>query len=87
MTAEEHIVAWIESSRPHYDRLLEIETMRKASTNPALRSCNTIERACRLVADAYREMLRTGDASRDDTYTAIELARTVSIICDWELEP
>lgn len=23
MTAEEHIIAWIESSRPHYDRLLK----------------------------------------------------------------
>lgn len=29
MRAEDHIIAWIESSRPHYDRLLEIERRRQ----------------------------------------------------------
>jgi len=86
MTAQDHILAWIESSREHYDRLLEIEQLRKASTNPYLKSCHTLERASRLVADAYREMIRGGDASQSDIYSAADLVLAVALVVIWELE-
>ena len=86
MKAQDHILAWIESDRDHYARLLEIEQLRKASTIPHLKSCNTLERASRLVADAYREMVRTGDASRDDPYSAADLVLAVALVTIWELE-
>lgn len=86
MTAQDHILAWIESSREHYDRLREIETLRKAATNPALRSCNTVERATRLVADAYRDMVRCGDALASDPYTPADLVLAVALVINWELE-
>jgi hypothetical protein len=86
MTAEDHIVAWIESSRPHYDRLLEIEKCRKGANLPGYGSIAHFERATRLVADAYREMLRGGDASRSDPYSPADLILAATLILTWELE-
>lgn len=86
MQAQDHILAWIESSRPHYDRLLEIENFRKSAAQHPYTSSVIIERAGRLVADAYRGMVRGGDASRSDLYSPADMALAVALVVIWELE-
>lgn len=81
MTAEQHIIAWIESSRPHYDRLIKLWVDRPHMTHVLV-----VQLALNLVLSAYREMLSCGDASRDDMYSPVELARTAAALCEWELE-
>lgn len=61
MTGEEHIVAWIESSKPHYDRLLWI------ATPGNFRSDVNRANACLLLAvNAYQDMIKCGDAYKSD---------------------
>jgi len=87
MKAEDHIIAWIESSRPHYDRLLTIEIDRKAlGFLTAHTSCMIIRRATDLVSDAYHDMIRCGDARRDDPYSPADLVKAVALAVAWELE-
>jgi hypothetical protein len=86
MTAQDHIIAWIESSRPHYDRLREIEISRKLFHGIPGRSCELLRSASRLVTDAYWEMFHSGDASREDPYSPADLALAVSLVLAWELE-
>lgn len=71
MTAEEHIIAWIESSRPHYDRLLKLSVPGNFQTD-ALRALE----ATQLAISAYREMVKGGDAyaSEHDASTIIGAA-------------
>lgn len=80
MTAEDHIVAWIESSRPHYDRLLALAEPGKIRS-PEHRAFFAMS----LVRDAYSEMLVGGDASRDDLYSPAELLRAAILLTEWEL--
>lgn len=89
MKAEDHILAWIESSRPHYDRLLIIETRRKlpANDNSGFATQSFFASHClALVISAYAEMITTGDASRDDPYSAAELLEAAKLVAAWELE-
>jgi len=86
MTAQDHILAWIESSRPHYERLLEIEKCRKGPQFRGYGQIADFERASRLVIDAYREMLRCGDASKSDPYSSADLVLVVALVLLWELE-
>lgn len=87
MTAQDHVLAWIESSREHYDRLLQLSEFRKAPSAPAhFSGLHVLESATRLVADAYREMIRGGDALRDDPYSTADLAEAVALVASWELE-
>jgi hypothetical protein len=83
MTAVEHIIAWIESSRPHYERLLQLGIDRKAgnfryNSSLALRALN-------IVTDAYSEAVRGGDmfAEQHSPATLLDAARA---LLDWELE-
>lgn len=78
MTGEEHIVTWIESSAPHYRELLKLVKMREEAPISAAQN------AVNLVASAYREMLRTGDALRDDRYSLAELMKAAKMLCEWE---
>lgn len=86
MTAEDHIVAWIGSSRPHYDRLLKLSEQCNAPGGGSIKAAVILEKASRLVADAYCEMIRGGDASRDDPYSATDLVKAVVLVVAWELE-
>lgn len=86
MTAEDHIIAWIESSAPHYDTLLRIArgealtiSYHRPAPSPAIaRSRDALE----LVTRAYDEMARTGDAL--DDYTSADLCRAAAMLCEWE---
>jgi len=84
MTAQDHILAWIESSREHYDRLLEISARQMA--NGSVSSRMKMLSAANLVNEAYAEMVRTGDASREDFYSPADLVLAVALVVIWELE-
>ena len=87
MKAEDHIIAWIESSRPHYDRLRDIERRRKPGcTDGFMRTIGLAAAAINLAGQAYAEMLACGDALRDDPYSAVEILRAAILIAEWELE-
>jgi hypothetical protein len=87
MKAEEHIIAWIESSRPHYDRLLEIERRRHPDAIGAFYSASVLaSHALALVISSYAEMISCGDASREDPYSASELFEAAKLVAAWELE-
>ena len=87
MTAENHIITWIESSRPHYDTLLESYRRRQPDcADGFMRPQGIAAAASVLVGTAYSEMVRCGDASRDDPYSPAELCRAAALLCEWELE-
>ena len=75
MTIEEHIVAWIESSGPHYAELLELA---KGGQGAQFRASE----ALRQVKRAYTAMVQTGDAW--DHGTSAEICRAAAMLCEWE---
>lgn len=79
MTAAEHIIAWIESSREHYDRLLELEALRKKAPNSGLVLLN----AATLINSAYGQALQGGDCY---DYTPEERAEAILMALRWKLE-
>lgn len=82
MTGAEHILCWIESSRPHYDRLIAIWRAR----NSQLWSLDSkAESALRLATSAYREMTRGGDAYTSD-HSPRSILEAAILITEWELE-
>lgn len=82
MTGAEHILCWIESSKPHYDRLLAIW---KARRSKIWSLDSKAESAVRLATSAYREMIRGGDAYTSD-HSARSILEAAILIVDWELE-
>lgn len=80
MTAVEHIIAWIESSRPHYERLLSLWRNNKHFSDDS-----NAESALRLAVSAYREMIRGGDAWAHD-HSSETLLDAAKAILAWELE-
>jgi hypothetical protein len=86
MKAEDHVIAWIESSREHYDRLLDIAARGKYLIKSPTFGCALLDDATRLVTSAYREMIRGGDALKSDPYSAADLAKAVALVIAWELE-
>ncbi len=82
MTAVEHIICWIESSRPHYDRLLAIWRTRGDKT---WSDDSRAESALRLVVSAYREMIKGSDAWAHEHSPRTLLEAALAVI-DWELE-
>lgn len=76
MTAQEHIVAWIESSAPHYAKLLQI-----ADTS-AHRMTYRAALASNLAREAYAQMATYGDAA--DDYTAQEILGAAIDLLNWE---
>jgi hypothetical protein len=86
MKAEDHIIAWIESSRRHYDMLLEIYRRRQPGcADGFIRPQGIAAAASNLVSAAYSEMVSSGDARRDDPYSAVELLRASILVAEWEL--
>lgn len=87
MTAQDHIVAWIESSATHYANLLELTRRRQGNCRDGYMSQTGAASAAAVLATiAYNEMLRTGDALRDDPYSAGEILRAAVALAEWELQ-
>ncbi len=83
MDAVEHMIAWIESSRPHYDRLIALEQNRKGAFQRGKVGLAT--HAFNLVLDAYSEATRGGDMFADD-WTPSDLLNAAVALLAWELE-
>lgn len=81
MTAEEHIVAWIESSQPHYRRLQRLSVPGNFVGNFGRASY-----ALTLAFDAQREMIRGGDAYPSEQ-DEMALLRAAAMLCEWRQEP
>ena len=79
MTGAEHILCWIESSRPHYDRLLNLAACKLPRNDTAA------QYALSLAADAYREMTRGGDAYTSD-HSPRSILEAAILLTEWELE-
>lgn len=80
MNAEQHIVAWIESSGPHYRRLLKL-----AIRGNFIGNRDRAQFAFNLAADAQRDMIYCGDAYKSEQdETAI--CRAAALLCEWRLE-
>lgn len=80
MTAEEHIVAWIESSQPEYRRLIELSTIAYELSNSG-----RAHRALSLASDAYRQMVKGGDAYASDHDASTILGAAV-MLANWKPE-
>lgn len=80
MTPEQHILCWIESSQPHYRRLLKLSV-----PGNFIGYRDRAQRALNLAADAQREMIRDGDAHRSE-HDEIVMLRAAAMLCEWRLE-
>lgn len=80
MTAEEHIVCWIESSQPHYRKLLEI-----SKPGNFMRDTGRAYACINLAVSAYQEMVRGGDAWADE-HDASTILGAALALSKWELE-
>lgn len=86
MTAVEHLIAWIESSREHYDRLLKLERDRKAAEfRHCQHNAHFASEAFGIAVSAYREATRGGDMfmSEHSPRTILDAA---CALLEWELE-
>lgn len=80
MIAEEHIIAWIESSQPHYKKLLQISV-----AGNFLSDLGRAHACMNLAVRAYREMIKCGDARASD-HDASSIIGAALAISKWELE-
>lgn len=88
MTAVEHMIAWIESSRPHYERACELERDRKArAIAGTLTRYNhgLALRAFNIVTSAYDEATRGGDMFPEQ-WTARTILDAAAALLEWEME-
>lgn len=80
MNAEQHIVAWIESSKPEYDRLLRLSAPGNFRTD-FLRALEAFQ----LAVAAYQQMIKGGDAWASD-HDAGSILRAALLLTEWRLE-
>jgi len=80
MTAIEHIVAWIESSKPEYERLLRLSVPGNFRTDH-LRALE----AFNLASAAYLQMIKGGDAWAGD-HDASSILGAALALANWKLE-
>jgi hypothetical protein len=88
MTNVEHMIAWIESSRPHYERACQLERDRKArAIAGTLTRYNhgLALRAFNIVANAYDEATRGGDMFPEQ-WSARAILGAASALLEWEME-
>lgn len=88
MTNIEHLIAWIESSRPHYDRLCELERERKTRESAGtlkIANATLALRAFNIASDAYREAT-TGCDMYAEQWDARSLLDAAGALLEWELE-
>jgi hypothetical protein len=83
MTAVEHIIAWIESSAPEYERLCKLELSRKTA-GPQMNSSIAWE-AFSIASSAYRQMVRGGDAYMGE-HSPMTILDAAKALLEWELE-
>lgn len=75
----------IANSSGHYEWLTHIADARtKPTRRPTSKMLGAFTRASNLVIDAYYEMLRRGDASYSDPYSADDFAAAVCLVMKWE---
>lgn len=79
MTAEQHIVCWIESSQPHYRLLLRL-----AVPGNFLTGRQRALAAFNLAKDAQRDMIACGDAYKSEQ-DEIALLRAAVMLCEWRM--
>jgi hypothetical protein len=84
VTAVEHMVAWIESSREHYERLCRLEIDRNKRSNKGLNVTYARE-ALSIVTSAYNEAVQGGDMFARDQSPATLLQAALALL-EWELE-
>lgn len=80
MTGAEHILAWIESSRPHYKKLLGISI-----PGNFLSDSGRAYACLNLAQEAYRAMVKCGDAYASDHDAGTILGAALAI-ASWRLE-
>lgn len=88
MTDIEHMIAWIESSQPHYVRLCILERDRKeCEAVGALTQYNLglALRAFNIISSAYDEATRCGDMFPEQ-WSAAQLLSAAKALLEWELE-
>ena len=85
MTAEDHIIAYIESSAQEYAKLCEIARRRQPGCADGFISVTgALHAATTLIATTYQTMLHNGSADRDDVYSPADLARAMVAVLEWE---
>lgn len=77
MTGEDHILAWVESSKPHYDRLLRI-----AKTGNFHSDINRAHACTMLAANALQAMVKCNDAYKSD-HDAGTVLRAAVLFSEW----
>lgn len=89
MTPTEHMAAWIESSRAHYDRLLMLERERRrdiaAVPYPRSHMATCAGTALGIVTSAFLEATRGGDMFASE-WTPSDLLDAAKALLAWELE-
>lgn len=89
MNATEHMIAWIESSRPHYERACQLERDRKRDVSavpyPRSHMTNLAGTALAIVTSAFLEATRGGDMLASE-WSAAELLDAAKALLSWEME-
>ena len=80
MNAEEHILAYIESDKTFYDRLLHI-----AVPGNFIRDSGRAAACSNLAISAYCQMIKCGDAWAGE-HDASSILRAAVMISEWRLE-
>ena len=83
MTNAEHILAWIESDKAHYDKLLSLRAPARRRSSFAARSVNLA--ACLIVEDAVRVACACGDMFDEDV-TERSVYEAIGLVIEWKLE-
>ena len=78
MSGEDHIVAWAESSRPHYERLLRIATPGNFRSN-----VNRANACLMLAVNVYQAACKSGDMFARD-HDAGSILRAAVMISEWK---
>lgn len=78
MTGEDHILAWVTSSKPHYDRLLRI-----AKPGNFRSDINRAHACTMLAANALQAMVKCNDAYKSD-HDAGTVLRAAVLFSEWE---
>jgi len=83
MTNAEQIMAWIEASQPHRDKLVYIVSQRNLEW---FRSDNRADHALQLVSSAWREMIYDGVAVAIEYSPETLLQATIAVTL-WDEKP
>jgi hypothetical protein len=88
MTDVEHMIAWIESSREHYERACQLERDRKereAAGTLTRYNHGLALRAFNIVGSAYDEATHGGDMFPEQ-WSARKILDAATALLEWEME-